>query len=154
MIRRLSILALLPLTLGLLAFALPLQDGGRQGGRPEKSPLAKQMEVINGSMRTVGRGWEANGASPEMLSALADAEQAVLAAKALVPGMLAAMEDEAKKDEELMAFRIEMNALMRGMLDLEDALIAGDNGAVEKSLAALGDLKDAGHQRFKPARGR
>jgi hypothetical protein len=152
MIRPLSWFALLPLALGLLAFTLP-DPQAQGGGRREKTVLGQQMEAINDAVRTVARGWEANGASPEILAALVSAEKAILVAKGEVPPMLADEADAAKKAAMLADFRKDLNGLLRGFLDLEDALVAGDKAAVEKSLEALSDKKDHGHDEFKPKRG-
>jgi soluble cytochrome b562 len=155
MLRRTTLLALVPFTLGLLALTLPsAQDDGtpRGGARGAKSELGETMEAINAGVRTVARG-RADGASAENLAALAGIQTLIVAAKSHVPTMLAEEADAAKQAAELQAFRIEMNALLREFLDLEDALLQGDAAAAEAALEKLGAMKDAGHERFKPRRG-
>ena len=46
------------------------------------------------------------------------------------------------------AFRAEMIALMRGLLELEEALLADDNEAAQAALRKVREMEDPGHERF------
>ena len=50
------------------------------------------------------------------------------------------------------AYRLKMNALIRSLLDLEEAMISKDWAKANVAASAMSDTQKAGHKRFKPKR--
>jgi hypothetical protein len=147
---RLSLLLALPLglgSLGLLATAWPSAQG--EGGR-ERSALASHMSELNGALRMIPKALAEEGGEAKALAELARVQKIVVDAKSEVPPPVAALSDEVARAAELAKFRLQLNALLRAFLDLEDAILKDDQAGIEKALAALGEAKDEGHAAFKP----
>ena len=132
--------------LGLAAAARPSEPAQGGGG---KSQLAQYMGELNAAVRSIPKALEEEGGREKALAELARIQKVVVDAKAEVPATVASIEDGKKRAEEAVHFRVEMNALLRGFLDLEDAVLQQDDKAVQKALRKLGETEDEGHSEFK-----
>jgi translation initiation factor IF-2 len=54
----------------------------------------------------------------------------------------------------VIAYQVEINKALRGILDLEDAMLTKDLKAAEAAMKALKAMEKAGHKVFKPRRRR
>lgn len=155
--RRLAFLAVPALFLGLFAFAgpgsAPAELGQDAPGGREKTQLARYMGEINGAVRSIPKALAEEGGRDKALAELARIQKVIIDAKAEVPSTVASIPDEKKKAEEGTHFRMEMNVLLRGFVDLEDAVLERDEKGIQKALRALGETKDEGHSEFKPKGG-
>ena len=69
-------------------------------------------------------------------------------AKLEVPIMAKGIADEKERAAFVVAYRQGIIATQKMMLELEDAVLAGDLEKCAKLYTALGDGKDKGHDRF------
>ena len=91
------------------------------------------------------------GAAP--MAKISEAAVAMIEAKKHAPRATARLPKEKQKDF-VKNYQIEINKLLRNILDLEDAMLTGDHKAAEQVLASMKDIKKAGHKVFKPRRRR
>ncbi len=140
--------AILVLTFSLVSAQGP--EGGRQ-----QSKLGPFMESLQATVEKVTDSLKAD--EPEFAALLAEVcelEKSAIDAKSESPRMFARMEADDKKLPGLkLDFRIAMQDLVRGLLDLELALAKEDKKAVKKALRELSKIEDAGHGDFRPRRG-
>lgn len=145
--------ALLFLLSGLLVAALtaPVFSGSLQepaGQEEEHTVIEDQMNKIKGSMRQLRRGLRDAENLSAALPVILEMQAAAQIAKAEVPKMAASMEDEKERAAFVVAYRQGMIATQKLMLELEDAVLAGDMDRCAKLYSALGDGKDKGHDKF------
>lgn len=143
----------LSLTLALLAPWLLLVAGFVPAApSQDDSPIARAMGDIQESLKKLEASLddEANLAAawPEVCRL----QRVVLDAKDALPSTVTELEDEKKRDKQTIAFRLEMQGLLRGFLDLEAAVLEGKEKDVKKALRGFEKLKSAGHSEFKPRR--
>lgn len=146
--------------LTLVAATSPLfaqEEGGRQGGgqggaRRAPSPVKAQMEKVDEALETVGKFLEKpSGEAP--MAAVTAAQVALQEAKQHEP-RITQRQPEGERPAFVADYRIQINKTMRGLLDLEDAMVQKDWKAAEKAMATLKDMEKAGHDKFKPKRQR
>ena len=82
------------------------------------------------------------------------AQKAVIDAKSELPKMVSELTDEKAKRKAEIAYRTQMQELLRAFLDVETALINDDAKKAEKALRAADNLKSTGHGQFRPRDGK
>ena len=127
------------------------QDAGNRPART-KSPVKVEMEKMDEALDVVSE-WlkKPEGAAP--MAKISEAAVAMIEAKKHAPRATARLPKEKQKDF-VKNYQIEINKLLRNILDLEDAMLTGDHKAAEQVLASMKDIKKAGHKVFKPRRRR
>ena len=78
---------------------------------------------------------------------LVDAQRAVIEAKQMVPP-LAEKQPEAERAAFVAAYRKTICELLTKLLELEVALIDGDQARIDEAYKRVRSMEDAGHERF------
>jgi hypothetical protein len=130
-----------------LAAAVPaaLQDSGEE--HHEESVLHENMELIEETLGRLRRELRDASNHRAALERVVVVQQAVLACKNETPPMAASL-PEGERQAFVDAFRGQMITLMRGLLELEEALLADDNEAAQAALRKVREMEDPGHERF------
>lgn len=141
------------LSLPLLTTPSFAQEGERPApGQRQASPLKEEMEKLEEALEAV----EAFLAKPEgdaPLAVVTEAQAEMLKSKARQP-RLTERQPEGEKAKFVSDYKVQMNKLLRGLLDLGDALLEKNWKAAKKVLDSLEELKKAGHDKFKGKRQR
>ncbi|RMH01473.1 MAG: hypothetical protein D6702_11205 [Planctomycetota bacterium] len=135
---------------GLLLLALPLLAAGGQdpsGHEEEETPLARQMHVMEEGLKFLRRSIRDPERNQESLAALLRVQAAAQAAKTEAPRMAAGLA-EAERPAFVLAYRRGIIGVQRAFLDLEEALLTGDNDHAREVFARIRDLAESGHERF------
>lgn len=119
----------------------------------ESKPAAAEnpkadMKAINRVVRSIGRFVKNPGDAAAPMADVTRLQTLVIAAKAKMPRRIAAM----KKEEQaamMLAYKKEMNVMLRSVLDLEDAMGAKDWAKAKAALSAMNKSKSTGHKQFK-----
>lgn len=82
------------------------------------------------------------------LKLLQEFEVATIAAKNTVPPTITAL-PEAERPAKMTAYKQEMVKLLKAVLDVEDALLAGDSAKAGTAFAALAPIQREGHTAFR-----
>lgn len=114
----------------------------------EHTVIEDQMKKIKGGMRSLRRGLRSAETLPTALPVILDMQAAAQIAKAEIPKMAEGIADEKERAAFVVAYRTGMIATQKMMLELEEAVLAGDLEACAKLYTALGEGKDKGHDRF------
>lgn len=117
-----------------------------QGGG---SKLGTAMEALGGSLKALSERVKKGEALEEGLNDVWNAQRAVIDAKSELPEMVTALTDEKAKKKAVLAYREQMQELMRSLLDVEMGLAAGDAKKADKALRAADNLKSSGHSQFR-----
>lgn len=123
---------------GLVAFAAPRADEG---------PIGTHMEVIEGAMKKLRRAVPDPEQRAACLELVVEIESAALEAKQGVPPMAEKL-PEGERAAFGAAYRKEMVQLMTRVLELETALIDGEQEAIDTAYRKLRAMEDSGHERF------
>lgn len=128
-----------------VAAAAPLRSPPQDGGKLQSSmeEIGAAVKSIQGTLKTPA---EIEKALPEVWKA----QRAVLDAKSELPKLVAENADEKAKHKAALAYRTQMQDLMRAFLDVEAAILAGDAKKADKALRQADNLKSAGHGQFRP----
>jgi len=141
----------------LVVSAAPVFSGSAQepasqepagGAEEEHTVIEDQMKVIKGNMRKLRRGLRDAEQLPAALPIVAEMQAAAQIAKMEAPKMAMGIADEAERMAFTTAYRQGMIATQRLMLDLEEAILAGDLEACTAKYNALKDAQDQGHDKF------
>lgn len=146
--------SLLVALLAITTAAAPLTSQNPEGQRPKRarSPVKAEMQKMEEALETVDDYLQKpEGDAP--MAAITAATSAVIEAKKHAP-RAASMQPEDKRAEFIKSYQVEMNKVLRGILDLEDALLANDLKAAEKVMKTFSAMEKAGHKVFKPRRRR
>jgi len=138
----------LPLTLLalLLALAAPLFSQGKGDG----SKLSELMGDIQKTTKHLAGVLEED--EPDWDAALAEVcrlQKVAIDAKNEVPGLVSAIEEEKKQAKARLEYRAKMQDFVRGLLEVETALLEQKAKAAKKALRGLDKLKSDGHGKFK-----
>ena len=110
----------------------------------EESPLAKQMESMNDAYKGFRRETDpVKGAAQAR-----EAQQAALKSALETPEMLKAMPEGPAKVKALLEYRKMLGKLFVTFCEVEEAFLNGKMDEVEKIVAAIKEMKKAGHDKF------
>ncbi len=119
----------------------------RSAAAAEDTELAKQMEVMQDAQKELRKSVKSAEGNATSLEALTKYQQATIAAKALVPAKAAKM-PEGEKAKFVAAYRKEMTALLSHLVQIEVAVLDGDNAKAEELFKGLKKIEDDGHEKF------
>lgn len=140
--RSLSACTLLAFTfLGAAALGLRADDD-----EPE-TPLRQQMKVIDDGLKKLRKDLQDPAKNADSLKRIAEMETAALFCKLETPPKSAKI-PEAERAAFVTAYRKELVNVVRLMLDLETALLDGDNAKAQELRKKLHDAEDPGHEKF------
>ena len=128
--------------------------------RPPSAPqdddatvLAQNMEIVEDGLRALRRSLRDPAAAADSLATIAGCEAAVLACKLERP-IKAAGVPEAEREAFVKAFRIEMIGLVSGFLELEKAVLEGQDAEATKAIwDRIKAFEDPAHERFTDGEG-
>jgi hypothetical protein len=109
--------------------------------------LETHMLTVKASIRALRRSLRDAESAPASLTSIGAMQAAILAAKGETPRMAERI-PEAQRAAFVSAFRLEMITLMRAALDLEAAVLNGDQEQVQSVFDALRELEDPAHEKF------
>ena len=142
--------SLFALALAALFLALPSApaEAARQDEATEEdTPLLKDMEVIQDQLKFLRRNLKKPEENPASLAALQEMQRAAVACKAMDFPMAEAAEGEAR-EKLLTGYKLEMIALIESMLQMERALLAGDNDTARELYKTIKAFEESGHEKF------
>ena len=137
-----------------IAAATPVlsQDAGATRPKREKSPVKVEMEKMEEALDAVGEFLKKPDDKAPMAQITA-AAVSLMEAKKHAPRATARQPKE-KQAEFVKNYQVGINKALRGLLDLEDAMLNKDYKAVEAAMKELKAIEKAGHKVFKPRRRR
>ncbi len=153
--KRTSLILALPLLCG-LAFAFhpspstaPLQHEHADGDHEhhEESALHEGMKQLKRSIRTLRKSLKDEGRNEESLLAIVEAQRGVSLCKTEVPPFTK-KQPEAERAAFVLAYRSKLIQVERALLDLEEAMLAGDNEKSQGLLKIVKKMEGPGHDRF------
>ncbi len=115
--------------------------------------LEAYMEDLQRSLRSLQKKLDQAEVREEVIAEVCRLQKVAIDAKGQVPSRIAAKPEE-ERSAERVAYRKQMQEVVRTLLDLEGALLDDDAEAAMEHLRALDESKQRGHDRFKAARGR
>ena len=119
-----------------------------------KVSLEAEMKAMGRDYRTIRQQVKDSTKNASTLAALADLELHTVIAKAAIPRTATTMPTEDQKKEKATDYRKDMADLVRTELDMEDALLSGDNDKAAKISDTMHKLEESGHQNFRPKKER
>ena len=134
-----ALLSLIPSTL------LTRQEG--QEEEHEETELEEHMHKIEDSLRKLRRSLRDESKRDASLEEIAAMQREALEAKLLTPSMAEAL-PAAERAAMIRAFRRTMVDVIAGQLELEAAILDGDQEAARAAFRKVHDMEDAGHERF------
>ena len=143
--------SLFALALATLLFALPSApaEAARQDEATEEedSPLLKDMEVIQDQLKFLRRNLKKPEENPASLAALQEMQRAAVACKGMPFPMADRAEGEAKA-ELIKGYKLETIGLIESMLQMERALLEGDNDKARELYKTVKAFEDSGHEKY------
>jgi hypothetical protein len=138
-------------------FALPLASLSRRAFADEpkkateekvtKSELNNQMEDMDDAMKKLRRMIRKAEQNPASLKLLQEIQTKAVACKEMIPTR-AAKVSEADRPKFVLAYRKEMAAVIIDLLQMEQALLDGDNAKAQEIYKAIGEREDKDHDQF------
>ena len=125
---------------GLLASASALAE-------PEQG-LGREMQAMGGDFKVLSQQINDAPSNPSSLKLVDDLEHHTLAAKGMTPPLVARA-PEADRAKMLAKYRGEIAQLLQQELDLEQALLNGDNAKAADLLNKIHDTERQGHHDFR-----
>ena len=113
----------------------------------DDTELAKQMEVMQDAQKELRKSIKSAEGNATSLAALDKMQQATIASKALVPAKAVKM-PEGEKAKFVAAYRKDMAALLAHLVQIEVAVLDGDNAKAEELFKGLKKIEDEGHEKF------
>jgi hypothetical protein len=110
--------------------------------------LAGHMERIEDTAKVLRRSLREK-ATPAALSALAEIEGLTLQCKALEPEAAAKLPD-VERGSFVTAYRRTMVDFLTRQLEIEAALLDGDEAAAQAAFERFHEMEDSAHERFAP----
>ena len=147
-LQKLSLLALPCLALAGLALSVPSAPSAQPVQQREVTPLGKKMREVNGILRSIGKSLGDESKAEANAEAVLRLQTLAIEAKAETPRLVAAMQGD-ERDEMEIGYRIQMNAFLSGLIELENAILKGEEKAAQKALRALNEAKAEGHGEYK-----
>lgn len=153
----LAVLTAVPILMSASGLGAPASSSSAGGQDPASSPesvaddehaLADGMSTINRSMRRLRRQLANPAQNQASLALVVAAQEGAMVCKGLVPHHIEALEGEAKA-AQIKGYRLEMNAAVVALLQLERNLLEGDNEAARKTFEALQGIEERGHEAYR-----
>ena len=114
----------------------------------DETPMAEAMHEVEDALKSLRRSVRDPEALEDSLASVIVAQRASIECKVLVPAMTEKL-PEAERAAFVKAYRIEMIAFERALLDLEQALLEGkDVETLREMYKGLKEMEDPAHERF------
>src|SRR5688500_397495 len=113
----------------------------------EENAIHDSMEAMNKSYKKLKTQVTDKAQNEASLKLLLEMQKNVLTAKGEIPERVKKA-SEADRAKLVQGYRTEMNGLMTHLIKIETAVSDGNNAEAEKLVAALMDIKKAGHDKF------
>lgn len=113
----------------------------------EDTPLYLAMEAMNKSYKTLKRQVPDKAQNDASLKLLLEMQKNVLTAKGEIPERGKKL-SEADRPKFVREYRGALNGLLAHLIKIETAVSEENNAEAEKLVAALVDIKTAGHEKF------
>ena len=113
----------------------------------EDTPLAKAMEEMQDELKKLRKSVKAPAENAASLASLDKIQAATVASKGLVPAKAAKM-PEAEKAKFVAAYRKDMAALLAHLVQIEVAILDGDQAKAEELFKGLKKMEADGHEKF------
>jgi hypothetical protein len=126
---------------GLAAPAASSRDEGEHG------PIHDHMEKLEDGMKALRRDLKDPAKNESSLALLVGMQDAVQQSKLHAPPLTAKQPEEARA-AYVVEYRTQLIALQKDLLDLELALLAGDNATAQALWKQAHDREDPGHEKF------
>ncbi len=146
-LRTTSFFALSLVALFLALPSAPAEAARQDDATEEDSPLLKDMEVIQDQLKFLRRNLKKPEENPASLAALQEMQRAAVACK----GMSFPMADKAEGEEKaeiLKGYKLETIGMIESMLQMERALLEGDNDTARELYKTVKAFEDSGHEKF------
>jgi soluble cytochrome b562 len=147
MLRTTSFFALSLVALFLALPSAPAEAARQDGDTEEDSPLLKDMEVIQDQLKFLRRNLKKPEENPASLAALQEMQRAAVACKGMSFPMADRAEGEAKA-ELIKGYKLETIGLIESMLQMERALLEGDNDKARELYKTVKAFEDSGHEKY------
>ena len=152
---KLSVFALPVVAAALAAgfFALPAgaaaqeKDDDKSTVKNLDTPLAKQMEIIDESMKKLRRTLRKTESNADSLVLIEKMEKACVASKDLVPAM-ASKVPEAERAKWVEAYKKDMEATIKTVGEMKAAVKANNNDKANELYKTLKQHEDKGHEKY------
>jgi hypothetical protein len=125
--------------------AFATQD--EHGEHDEEGPIHEGMSKMNRAMRTLRKSLRDESRNAESLQAIVEAQRGASLAKTETPGVTA-KQPESERAAFVVEYRLEIIRVERALLDLEEAVLAGDNEKAQELLKSAKSMEGPGHERF------
>lgn len=129
----------------ILWIAAPRNTSGEE--KKVKTDLHKKMEVIDNGMKKLRRTLRKKENNPESLELITSIEEAAIACKQMTPSRTTTMPAD-QQPAFLVTYRKEMAKLVGEMVQMETALLDGDNASAQEVFKKLKDTEEDGHDKF------
>ena len=146
-LRTTSFFALSLVALFLALPSAPAEAARQDDATEEDSPLLKDMEVIQDQLKFLRRNLKKPEENPASLAALQEMQRAAVACKGMSFPMADRAEGEAKA-ELIKGYKLETIGLIESMLQMERALLEGDNDKARELYKTVKAFEDSGHEKF------
>jgi hypothetical protein len=134
----------------LVPLAVPfVPRAAQESGGEHESELARQMEAIEDLVKPLRKHLRPDGSRAEALAALVDIQRLSFACKMLVPEIAAKL-PESERAVLVTAYRRTMVDFLLRQLELEGALLDGDEAAIQAAFDRFREMEDSAHERFAP----
>ena len=146
-LRSASLFALALTALFLALPSTPVEAARQDEATEDDTPLLKDMEVIQDQLKFLRRNLKKPEENPASLAALQEMQRAAVACKGMSFPMADRAEGEAKA-ELIKGYKLETIGLIESMLQMERALLEGDNDKARELYKTVKAFEDSGHEKF------
>ena len=148
-LRKLTLLSLSCVALAASALSVPSTPSAQPPVQERKvTPLGSKMREINGILRSIGKGIGDESKAAANLEAILRLQTLAVESKKETPTLIGRMEGD-ERAEMTVGYRMQMNQLLAGLIELENAVLKGEGKAAEKAMRKLNEAKAEGHGEYK-----
>jgi hypothetical protein len=141
-------LALLAGVPGGMTVCLAQDEDAKKATASKDTELAKQMEIIDEGLKKLRRTLRKPDQNKESLEIINQIQAAAVASKAQTPAKAAKM-PEAERQKFVMAYRKDMAAMIVQLLNMEIAVLEGNNDKANEIHKSMKQVEDEGHKKFE-----
>jgi len=130
-----------------MAAAAQEKEGEEKKVKDLDTELAKQMEVIDGGMKKLRRSLRKPESNKESLETIEKVHAAAVKSKDMTPAMAAKI-PEAKRAEWVAAYKKDMEALIKTVEEMRDAVKDNKNDKAQELYKTIKTQEDKGHEKY------
>ena len=142
-----SLTAAVMLAMPAAYFVRPAVSLAAEEKKIEKSELHGHMEDIDELLKKLRKTCRKAESNEESLKLLTEIQELMVKSKAMVPSKAAKL-PEADRAKFVADYRKEMAATIGMFLDMEQAILSGDNGKAQEIYKAITEREDKDHDQF------